>query len=1336
MGLVHGEIRESRAAQRLAVGAAAWCVLTAAVTFLGYGSGHLGLARVLPTGPVMQPTTAVCLILLGVAMGLLAPRKPGTARRRAGKALALSAASIGAVLLTEYVTGHNAGIDLLLFPDRAKAWTVVGDPGRSPIYSALGSVIFGLALALLDAQPRRLGRPARLLVPTAGLIPGVTLISYAYGLTYLLTVNTVTGMALNSALTFAVLWVSILACRPELPPVHVFLRPGLGAVMLRRLAPVVTITVLLVGLLLSALRGSTPSSAEGLLVTICILTLLGTLYVVFMRVGNALDQAGDLQKRLITELRDERDVGRTVLHSLRDGVLTLDANGTILNVNRRWCEITGFQPADVLGATAPYPWWPQDTSVQATALAAALETGVAADMQVIVRRPDGVNVDVAATVTAVRHADGRVRMLVVGYRDLTADIRAASLQRRLAKELEHFFTASTDLLCIVDVDGRFLRVNPAWQRTFGYTPADMLDRPYSDFVHPDDVVRSATEAAAIFAYGTPIASLDNRYRCRDGSYRWLNWNAAAEPETGLIFAGARDITANREADRARALLAAIVDSTPDGIVGSTLDGIIVSWNPAATRNYGYTAEDVIGRPLDFLLPADRTSETAANLRRVTTGEQVASHDTVRLRKDGTSIHVALAVSPIRDSDGTVVGATFVSRDLTNRVKAEERFRRLVQFAPVAMVIVDRNATIVLANNRTNDLFGYPPDELVGQPIERLVPQRFHDAHLPYRREYLADPEPRSMGAGRELIARRSDGSEFPVEISLAPLDTDEGTLVSAAILDLTIRNQAEKASADARDEALAAARIKSQFVATVSHEIRTPMNGVIGLTRLLLHTPLNPAQRRYAEAIRTSGAALLTIINDILDFSKIEAGKIELVDADFDLHVLLEEVVQVAAETGWAKDLEVLGYYPPTLVRAVRGDAGRLRQILLNLLGNAVKFTQHGEVLLRTVSAADTVHGRPQLTFAVTDTGIGISLADLADLFEPFSQIDAAADRQFGGTGLGLTICHQLVGLMGGQLDVESAPGHGSTFTFTIPLTRRPDQPEHTSHPNVQLAGQRVLIVDGNATSRRLLTEHVEAWGMIAAAVEDAQGALDKLRQAGTDHQPYDIALIDQGLPGLSGTELADLITGDPDIATTRLILLTSGSYHDDKIAEDAGAIAMLAKPVGPSTLYNCLVEVMNGDEAGEDATIHDRQVRPESDHGIVLLAEDNDINQLVAVETLAELGYRADIAHNGLEALQLADTKPYLAILMDCQMPEMDGYTAAAELRRREDTNHHIPIIAMTAGAFAEDRQRCIQAGMDDYLAKPIDPEELRTALDRWTSTPSTTNGDGAGTAAGRKPT
>ena len=635
----------------------------------------------------------------------------------------------------------------------------------------------------------------------------------------------------------------------------------------------------------------------------------------------------------------------------------------------------------------------------------------------------------------------------------------------------------------------------------------------------------------------------------------------------------------------------------------------------------------------------------------------------------------------------------------------------------AMVIIDSRGRIVLVNEQTERLFGYPAAELVGQPVEMLVPHQLRDLHVHHRDNYLAAPQIRQMGTGLELSGLHRDGTEFPIEISLAPIDTDEGSMASAAIRDITERLEAEHALASARDEALAAARVKSQFVAMVSHEIRTPMNGVIGLTALLLDTPLQPVQRRYTEAIRSSGRALLTIINDILDFSKIEAGKIELSETGFELDNLIESAVQVAAEAGRGKDIEVACYYPPALPAAVRGDDGRLRQVLLNLLGNAVKFTEHGEVTLLAHPAANAPDDSPQTTFTVTDTGIGIAPDDLKLLFQPFSQVDAATNRQFGGTGLGLTIARQLIELMGGHLDVRSQPGQGSQFSFTIPLTLQPGPPAPRTRASNSLSAQRLLIIDDNPASRQLLSEHARAWGMDATAVPDSRAALDLLRSAAEQHRPYQVSIIDRHMPGLSGVHLTHQIKADPAIAAIKVVMLTSGSYQDEEDATAAGAVAALPKPVGLSQVYNCLVELLDpgAAQAARQAQASPARNRASVDRGLILLAEDNEINQMVAADNLAMLGYRVDIARNGIEAVQLATTTPYQAILMDCQMPKMDGYTATAQLRNQERPDQHIPIIAMTAGALPEDKQRCLDAGMDDYLTKPIDPDQLRAALTRW---------------------
>ncbi len=905
------------------------------------------------------------------------------------------------------------------------------------------------------------------------------------------------------------------------------------------------------------------------------------------------------------------------------------------------------------------------------------------------------------------------RLLVSSYRDLTSRNQAEAERRRASERLDHFFDISTDLLAIADTQGYFKHLNPAWERTFGYTTEELMSRPYLDFVHPDDVERTRAESAEQIASNRTTLMFENRYRCRDGSYRWLNWNAVPIPDEGLVYAVARDTTAQRESDDAAARLAAIVNSTDDAIIGQTLEGIITSWNPAAERQYGYTAEETIGRSIDLIVPTGERDELG--LLQQADGEQpVRLHDDiVRVRKDGSRVHVEVSVSPIRDGIGKIVGASSIARDVTERIKAEQRFQQLVLAAPDAMLIVDEHGTIALVNEQTERLFGYRREDLVGQSIELLIPARLRETHVGHRQRYLKDPRHRRMGTGMELAGLRQDGSQIPVEISLAPLDTEQGTMVSAAIRDISERREAEQKLADARDKAVAAAELKSQFVAMVSHEIRTPMNGVIGLADLLLDTPLESAQRRYVEAIQTSGRALLSIINDILDFSKIEAGKLKLVETDFELDKVLEEVVQAVAQAARDKHVEVVCDYPPNLPVALRGDDGRLRQALLNLLGNAVKFTEEGSVLLRAEPLADN---NSRVTFTVLDTGIGIAPEDLARLTEPFSQADAASTRKYGGTGLGLTITRQLVELMGGTLEMTSQLKQGSRFWFTVefasqenPLTKYVRVPLRN-----HMTGNRLLVVDDNPTNLHLISRHAKAWGMNPTAVSDGLAGLEHLREAARTSRPFELAVVDQHMPSLDGVGLIHAIAGDANIPPVKVVLLTSGSYNDDRDAENAGAAALLAKPIGPSQLYNCLLEIVTPDTKLPDQR---GPVEPTvtACRGRILLAEDNEINQMVAVETLTRMGYQVDVAQDGYEVLDLVDTKPYLAILMDCQMPRMDGYTATTELRRRERGSTRIPIIAMTAHALAEDRQRCLAAGMDDYLTKPVDTSKLQRALDEW---------------------
>jgi len=629
--------------------------------------------------------------------------------------------------------------------------------------------------------------------------------------------------------------------------------------------------------------------------------------------------------------------------------------------------------------------------------------------------------------------------------------------------------------------------------------------------------------------------------------------------------------------------------------------------------------------------------------------------------------------------------------------AGDRLQGILDHASAMISVKDVEGRYVLVGRRWEQVTGRSAAQVIGRTEAELLSGRpaapSHAADL----EVIRSGEP--VEYERDTLTAEGARSHLTVKF---PLKDAAGEVYAVATMttDITERKRA-------LEEAVEASRSKSEFLANMSHEIRTPLNGVIGMTELLLQTELSCEQRSYAQTAASSGEALLGVIDDILDFSKIEAGKLELDVDDFDLCAAVEDTCEMLAPQAHGKGLELTAFVADDVPAAVRGDRGRLRQVLTNLVSNAVKFTNRGEVAVR-VELVERDDRGARLRFAVSDTGIGIEKGKLGKLFESFSQADTSITRRYGGTGLGLAISRQLVQLMGGEITAESGPGRGSRFSFVV---RLPESERAVAAPTPPLAeGLKVLAVDDTATNREIVEAYLRSAGLDSTAVASGAEALSVLHAAAAAGEPFDVAVLDGQMPEMDGFELAAAIQDAPALRGVRLVMLASTGDHRAR-AREVGVATYLTKPVRREPLLEAVAGASRRQEPEPVAPAPPREPATAR----VLVAEDNAVNQLVIETMLTKRGLAVDIAADGAEALAMLAEREYAAVFMDCQMPNLDGYTATGRIREQEDVGERLPVIAMTAHAMKGDRERCLEAGMDDYLSKPLRPEALDEVLARW---------------------
>jgi PAS domain S-box-containing protein len=909
------------------------------------------------------------------------------------------------------------------------------------------------------------------------------------------------------------------------------------------------------------------------------------------------------------------------------------------------------------------------------------------------------------------------------------------------------------------------------QRWFGYTGLTLEQsegQGWAAILHPDDVPMCKDAWNNSLQLGQPYEVEARLKRASDGLYRWhlvravplrdpagniFKWFGTSTDvdekkrvEEALSAAktqlDARVVLRTQELREANARLSAILNgATLNAIIATDCQGLITIFNPGAERMLGYTSSEMVGKhtPAKFHLESELTArsyllraefwrppEPVDALVGIALKGESDEQEWIYVRKDGQHLNVIIAVTPLQDAAGEITGYLGIAHDITKRKQAEARHKllteRLSQATAVAAIGVwewDSAASSMTWDKTMEGIYGF---SLGDNPFEQLRAVS-HPDDRPLAESVWQKMIDEKGRASVEFRIFRADGSLRHIS-AVEGVILDEQGEVSRVIgvnMDVTDRKKSEADLQRAKEEAEASNRAKSEFLANMSHEIRTPMNGIMGMTELALETELTSEQREYLETVKLSADLLLGVINDILDFSKIEAGKVDLEISDFNLRDSLEVTMKTLALRADEKGLELLCEIAPEVPEVVRGDSNRLRQVVINLVGNAIKFTQDGEVGLSAKIEAEDGDNR-LLHMTVSDSGIGIPVDKQALIFQPFVQADTSTARKYGGTGLGLTISRRLVELMGGRMWLESEVGKGTQFHFTVQLqtSEKPVQVGSAASPQI-LRGVKVLIVDDNRTNRRILEGMMKRWEMELTSVESAEEALAQLSSARDQGKPYGLVLTDGHMPNMDGFALIEQIRQRPELNTATIMMLTSAGHRGDGArCLELGVAAYLLKPIRQSELREAIARVLGArEQTGAIPLVTRYSLQDARDPATslrVLVVEDNLVNQLLVTRLLEKRGHRVVMTSNGRAALAALEEESYDLVLMDVQMPEMDGLEATTALRQREKEQGkriHQQVVAVTAHAMKGDKERCLAAGMDGYLIKPIRPKDLDAVLE-----------------------